>query len=153
MKVDQKNKTNPNMWSKCLTITPIYLNMEHSPPVQYADNCLRPGKYPRYFPASSATCSLALGHHQHCILPCHALCCIWLLLFIVSSPSYLPLDPETDAAPEDCYSVDDPSFAAELPGKQPSLTHAYITYSFSLLLALEIATALFYPILMHSLFL
>jgi hypothetical protein len=74
-----------------------------------------------------------------------------LLLFIVSSPSSYPIAPETDAAQETDYIPDDPSFAAELPGKQPPLTHAYITYSLSLLLALETATALFYPILMHSL--
>ena len=77
----------------------------------------------------------------------------------VSSPSSLSVEPDTDAAPETDatpvigYTPDDQVFAAELPGKQPPLTHAYITYSFSLLLALEIATALFNPILMHSLFL
>ena len=42
-------------------------------------------------------------------------------------------------------TTDDPSFAAELPGKQPPLTHAYIAYSLSLLLALEIAAATAYP--------
>ena len=44
------------------------------------------------------------------------------------------------------YSVDDPAFAAKQPGKQNPLEHAYITYSFSLLLALEIAAIMFYPI-------
>jgi hypothetical protein len=72
-------------------------------------------------------------------------------------PPSLPIDAETDAdaveydhAPDEQPSDNQP-LSAELPGKQPPLTHAYITYSISLLLALEIATALFYPILMHSL--
>ena len=42
-----------------------------------------------------------------------------LLLFIVSSPSSIPIAPETDAAQETDDTTDDPSFAAELPGKQP----------------------------------
>jgi hypothetical protein len=67
-------------------------------------------------------------------------------------PLFLPIAPETDAAQETDYAAEDPAFAAEQPGKQTPLTHAYITYSFSLLLALEFATALFYPILLHSLF-
>jgi len=46
----------------------------------------------------------------------------------------------------DCFTVEDPSFAAKQPGKQNPLEHAYITYSFSLLLALEIAAIMFYPI-------
>ena len=50
-----------------------------------------------------------------------------------------------DYVPDDQPS-DDPAFAAEQPGKQTPLTHAYITYSFPLLLALEIAATLFYPI-------
>jgi hypothetical protein len=55
----------------------------------------------------------------------------------VSSPSSLSVEPDTDAAPETDaapvigYTPDDPSLAAELPGKQPPLTHAYITYSLS----------------------
>ena len=76
----------------------------------------------------------------------------------VSSPSSLSVEPgtdvvpETDAAPETGYTADDPSLATELPSKHPPFEHAYITYYFSLLLALEFATALSYPILMHSLF-
>jgi hypothetical protein len=70
------------------------------------------------------------------------LCCICLLLFIVSSPSSYPVDPETDAAPESDYTVDDPAFAAELPGKQTPLDHPYIAYSFPLMLALDFATVL-----------
>ena len=79
----------------------------------------RLGKYPRYFPASSATCSTAIGHHQHCILPCHASVLHYLPLFIVSSPSSSPIAPETDAAQETDDTTDDPSFAAELPRKRP----------------------------------
>ena len=41
-------------------------------------------------------------------------------VFTVSSPSSSPVDPETDAAATQYdYSVDDPSFSAELPGKPP----------------------------------
>ena len=77
----------------------------------------------------------------------------------VSSPPSLSLDlvpadadaPECDYAPEFDQPSDDPAFAAEQPGKQTPLTHAYITHSFSLLLALAIAATLLYPILMHSL--
>jgi hypothetical protein len=68
------------------------------------------------------------------------------LLFIISSPSSIPIAPETDAAQETDDTTDDPSFAAELPGKQPPLTHAYIAYSSFLLLALEIAATTAYPI-------
>ena len=67
------------------------------------------------------------------------------LLFL--PPPSLPIDAETDAdaaeydpAPDEQPSDDQP-LSAELPGKQPPLTHAYTTYSFSLLLALEIAAA------------
>ena len=42
-------------------------------------------------------------------------------IFIVSSPLFSPVDPVTDAAPEDCYIPDDPSFTVELPGKQTPL--------------------------------
>jgi hypothetical protein len=57
-------------------------------------------------------------------------------------PPSLPIDPETaaDAAPECDYTVADPSFAAELPGKQNPLDHPYIAHSFSPMLALEFAT-------------
>ena len=44
-----------------------------------------------------------------------------LPLFIVSSPSSIPIAPETDAAQETDDTADDPSFAAELLGKQPPL--------------------------------
>jgi hypothetical protein len=61
-------------------------------------------------------------------------------IYCFFSPFY-PIDSETDAAAVIDYVPDDPTFAAEQPGKQTPLTHAYITYSFSLLLALEFATA------------
>jgi hypothetical protein len=55
-------------------------------------------------------------------------------------PPSLPIDPETaDDAAEYDYVTDDPSsFSAELPGKQNPLDHPDITYSFSLMLALEL---------------
>ena len=82
---------------------------------------------------------------------CDCICCLYLLFL---PPPSLQIDPETaDDPPEYNYVIDDQPLSAELLGKQPPLTHAYITYSFSLLLALEIAAALFYPILMHNLFL
>ena len=55
----------------------------------------------------------------------------------VSSPSSLSVDPGTDVATEDCYT-DDPTFAAEQPGKQNLLEHFNIAYSFPLVLALEL---------------
>jgi hypothetical protein len=58
-------------------------------------------------------------------------------------PPSLPIDPETaadaaeyDYAPDEQPSDDQP-LSAELPGKQNPLDHSDITYSFSLLLALE----------------
>jgi hypothetical protein len=59
---------------------------------------------------------------------------------------------EYDHAPDE-QPTDDQPLSAELPGKQSPLTHADTSYSFPLLLALEIAAALLYPILMHSLIL
>jgi hypothetical protein len=43
---------------------------------------------------------------------------------------------------DDYFTVEDPFLSAKQPGKQPPLMHAYITYSFSLLLALEIAAVI-----------
>jgi hypothetical protein len=66
----------------------------------------------------------------------------------VSSPSSLSVEPDTDVAPETDaapvtgYTPDDQAFTAELPGKQPPLTQAYITYSLFPLLALEFATVI-----------
>jgi hypothetical protein len=78
-------------------------------------------------------------------------CCI-VAVYLLFLPPPLSLAPETaDDAAEYDYVVDDQTPSAELPGKQNPLEHSDITYSFSLLLALEISTALLYPILMHSL--
>ena len=44
-----------------------------------------------------------------------------LLVFIVSSPLFSPVDPETDAAAEYDYAPDDQPLSAELPGKQTPL--------------------------------
>ena len=69
--------------------------------------------------------------------------CILVALFAVyllflPTPS-LPIDPETaDDTAEYDVDVDDPSFSTELPGKQNPLDHPDITYSPSLLLALEL---------------
>jgi hypothetical protein len=41
--------------------------------------------------------------------------------FIFFFPLFSPVDPETAEAPEDYYTTDDPSFPAELPGKQTPL--------------------------------
>jgi hypothetical protein len=49
---------------------------------------------------------------------CDCICCFYLF---VSSPSSSPIAPETEAAQETDDTPDDSSFAAELPGKQPSL--------------------------------
>jgi hypothetical protein len=47
---------------------------------------------------------------------------------------------------------DDSFSSAEQPGKQNPLDHSDITHSFSLMLALDFATVLIDPILMHNLF-
>jgi hypothetical protein len=44
---------------------------------------------------------------------------------------------ESDHAPDE-QPTDDQTLTAELPGKQPPLTHAVKSYSLSLLLALEL---------------
>jgi hypothetical protein len=56
----------------------------------------------------------------------------------------LPIDPETaDDTAEYDYVIDDQTPSAELPGKQNPLDHPDITYSPSLLLALELLLLLF----------
>ena len=70
-------------------------------------------------------------------------CCVFICFF----PLFSPVDPETDAAPEYDYIVDDPSFTAELPGKQNPLDHFYIADSFSPMLALEFANVARYILL------
>ena len=58
-------------------------------------------------------------------------------VFIVSSPSSSPVDPETGVGvTEYDYVTDDPSCATELPGKPPPLITRY-SLLFSILLALE----------------
>ena len=58
-------------------------------------------------------------------------------VFIVSSPSSSPVDPETGAdATEYDYIDDDPSLLPEQPGKPPPLITIY-RLLFSILLALE----------------
>ena len=63
-------------------------------------------------------------------------------LYLLFLPPLLFVRHRDRRRPQDCYSVDDPSFAIELPGKQNPLDHSYIAYSFSLLLALEFAAAI-----------
>ena len=68
----------------------------------------------------------------------------------VSSPSSLSVEPdtnvapETDAAPVIGYTPDDSSLAAELPGKQTPLEHAYIAYSLLSYACIRTATAFGY---------
>jgi hypothetical protein len=67
-------------------------------------------------------------------------CCV----FIVSSPSSSPVDPATAAGASVIdYFVEDSFSSAEQPGKQNPLDHPDITYSFSLMLALELLLLLF----------
>ena len=68
-----------------------------------------------------------------------ALLHLYAVYLSVSSPLFSPVDPGTDVAPEDCYT-DDPSFAAELPGKQTPLIISISPISFSPVLALEFPT-------------
>jgi hypothetical protein len=65
-----------------------------------------------------------------------------MLVFIGFFPLLSPVDSETADDPVIVRYVEDPCLSAELPGKQSPLEHAYITYSFSLLLALEFATVI-----------
>jgi hypothetical protein len=77
----------------------------------------------------------------------------------VSSPPFLSVDlvPADTAAADFDYLPDDqqlvdPSFAAEQPGKQTPLTHAFVTYILSSsCFALEIAAICFILFLLHSL--
>ena len=66
------------------------------------------------------------------VLPC--LLCIYCFF-----PLFSPVDSETaaDATVID-YIVEDSFSSAEQPGKQNPLDHPDITYSFSLMLALEL---------------
>ena len=72
----------------------------------------------------------------------------------VSSPPSLPVDlvpADTAAADFDYVPADqqlaDSTFAAEQPGKQTPLTHAFVTYILSpSCFALDIAAIMFYPI-------
>jgi hypothetical protein len=68
---------------------------------------------------------------------------MFAVYLFVSSPSSLSVDPGTDAAQEPDDTVDDRAFGAEQPGKNPSVEHAYIAYSFSLMLALKLLQLLF----------
>ena len=61
-------------------------------------------------------------------------------LFICFFPLFSPVDPETDAAPENDYAPDVQPLSAEIPGKQNPLDHSYIAHSFSPVLALDFAT-------------
>jgi hypothetical protein len=50
-------------------------------------------------------------------------------VFIVSSPLFFLIDPETDAAPGYDYTHDDQPLALELPGKHsPLLDHSDIAH-------------------------
>ena len=71
-------------------------------------------------------------------MQCDAFVCF---VFIVSSPSSSPVDPEIDA--DACgydYAADVQPLAAELSGKQNPLDHSYIAHSISPMLALDFAT-------------
>ena len=63
-------------------------------------------------------------------------------VFICFLPLFSPIDSESADDPVIVCYAEDPFLSAKQPGKQTPLTHAYITYSFSLLLALEIAIAI-----------
>ena len=85
--------------------------------------------------------------------------CISVAIFAVyllfPPPFSLPIDPDTDAASVIDYVIDDPSFSAELPGKQNPLDHQISPIPFSLMLALELSpsTVPIAPNPMHSLIL
>jgi hypothetical protein len=147
MEVAQNDETNPNMPSSCLSHASSMMNMKVSPPFHQSDNHPELGEHSRIISAPTNLRSTALGHPSYNVLPCHAsVFAIVCLLFIVSYPSSISIDPETNAAQEPDDTVDDLAFAVELPGKHPPFEYADIAYSFPLMLALEIATATVYPI-------
>ena len=80
----------------------------------------------------------------------HLLLCI----YIVSSPPFSPLDPETDndALVVDYFTVEDPALAIKQTGKHPHFEHSDIAYSLLSHACIRIAAATALPILMHSLF-
>ena len=110
------------------------------PPVICLTNVRNRENIPGWVPPSSVSCSTALRHTRHCLLSCHTLCSIVCFIFIVSSPLFLPVDSETDAAPGYDYAADNQPLSVELPGKQNPLDHSYIAHSFSPMLALDFAT-------------
>jgi hypothetical protein len=67
-----------------------------------------------------------------------------LLYIYCFFPLFSPVDPETAVDPEYDYVVNDPSFSAELPGKQTPLIISISPISLSPLLALEVATVVRY---------
>jgi hypothetical protein len=70
---------------------------------------------------------------------CDCFCCCVFICFL---PLFSPIDAESADDPvDDYFTIEDPFLSTNQPGKQPPLMHAYITYSLSLLLALEIAAA------------
>ena len=112
------------------------------PPVICLTNVRNRENIPEWVPLSSVTCNHTLEHTRHNILPCHALSYIICFVIIVSSPSSLSLDTETDDAHGIDYIIEDSFSSAEQPGKQNLLDHSDITHSFSLMLALDFATVL-----------
>ena len=81
---------------------------------------------------------------------------VFVCPIFIWSPHYFPVDPETPIDQGYDYVVDDPSFSAELPGKQPSLIIPISPIPFSLIHALDVAVVTILslaPILMHSLLL
>ena len=67
----------------------------------------------------------------------HLFACIYCFF-----PLFSPVASETDAAAEYYYATDDQPFVAEQQGKQNPLDHSDITYSLSLMFALDFATVL-----------
>ena len=144
MKVDQKNETNPNTPSVYLSHAHSYANMEPFPPVHLSDRCLKPGKYSQIF-------SRSISNVQHWVrsLPAlHiAMACIVLHLFA----SYLLfLPPLLSGRPRDYRRRSRvrlhpwrPNLFSRASRQANPLEHAYITHSFSLMLALELLQLLF----------
>ena len=123
---------NPNIPPTYLPHSSNILNMELSPLIHLSDNCPKLVKHLQMFPAPTNLRSTALGHPSNNMLPCHASVLHLSASIYCFSPLFSPVDPETDAAAEYDYALDDQPLLAELPGKQNPLDHSYIAYSLSL---------------------
>ena len=137
MKVAQNDETNPDTQPVRLPRTPNISNSQLSPSGSSARKCETLGILSRMLSPFTGITSYRV---RAPLAPLLVLSCITMHLFALYSlflPLFSPIDYKTDAAagaPID-YTVDDPSFLPEQPGKPPLITRYCIF--FPLLHALE----------------